>query len=272
MPLRHPVVAGRFYTADADALRSEVAGLLGSPREARIEPLMVMLPHAGYVYCGAIIGETLSRVRLPETVFLLGPNHTGRGAPLSVWPDGRWFTPLGPVDVDAELAAAIIDAGVGFLPDTEAHRMEHSLEVLLPFLQLHTPGLRIVPIVVAAGETQLQTAGQALGSLLRAERETGRAVGLIVSSDMNHFADQQTTLKKDALALERLLALNPEGLIRTVRNNDISMCGVRPATLALHALKVLGGRTAELVRHGTSGDVTGDTRQVVGYAGAYACA
>ncbi len=118
MPLRHPVVAGRFYTADSDALRNEVTGLLGSPRETPVAPLMVMLPHAGYVYCGSIIGEPLSRVRLPETVFLLGPNHTGRGVPLSVWPDGRWFTPLGPVDVDAALAAAVVDAGVGFLPDT----------------------------------------------------------------------------------------------------------------------------------------------------------
>lgn len=268
MPLRQPVVAGRFYTADPRTLRSEITEFLGSPKE-KITPLMVMLPHAGHVYCGSIVGETLSRVRLPQTVFLLGPNHTGRGVPLSVWPEGRWFTPLGPVEVDGDLADAAIRAGAGFQVDTEAHRLEHSLEVLLPFLQVHTPGIRIIPMIIAAPDPLLKSAGEVLAGLIRAEKAAGRSVGLMVSTDMNHFADQQTTLDKDTLALDRFLALDPEGLFRTVRDNDISMCGVGPATLALYASLALGARTAELVRHGTSGDITGDTRQVVGYAGAW---
>ena len=266
---RHPVVAGRFYTGDPARLRREVESYLGAARE-EITPLMVMLPHAGYMFCGSIIGETLSKVRLPQSVFLLGPNHSGRGRPLSVWPEGRWITPLGAVEVDAALAARCLDTAAGFEANLDAHAAEHSLEVLLPFLQCHTAGIRVVPVTVALNNLEgLRAAGKGIAGCIREERQAGRDVTLVVSSDMNHFDNQERTVQKDTKALTPLLELLPEDLFNTVRAERISMCGVCPATLALFASKELGAREAKLVAYGTSAAASGDTGRVVGYAGAY---
>ena len=268
---RHPAVAGRFYTGNPARLRQEVENYLGAARED-LAPLMVMLPHAGYVFCGSIIGETLSKVRLPQSVFLLGPNHSGRGRPLSVWPDGKWLTPLGPVEVDAELAARCLNTTAGFEANLDAHATEHSLEVLLPFLQCHTPGIRVVPVAVALNKLEgLRAAGEAIARCIREEGEAGRDVALVVSSDMNHFDNQEATVQKDTKALAPLLDLLPEELFNTVRAERISMCGVCPATVALFASKDLGAREAKLVAYGTSAAASGDTGRVVGYAGAYVC-
>lgn len=279
---RAPAVAGQFYSADPASLAAEVDAFLDRslPLQSRPVPLLTLLPHAGYVFCGSVIGATLNRVRLPERLILLGPNHTGQGAPLAVWPDGQWQTPLGAVPVDTELTTTLLDSGTGFTADTRAHTAEHSLEVLLPFLQrAGSTNLRITPVTVSCQPDKLEAAGLALAEVIRAATTVDaatsgvRSIGLIVSSDMNHFADQKATLRLDALALEPFLALDPVRLFNTVSENRISMCGVFPATLGLFACAFLGitpeTGTAELVRHTTSADAFGDTNRVVGYAGAY---
>lgn len=270
MSVRRAVTAGQFYPAEPEALRQAVHYLMPPQAPDAVAATMALLPHAGYVYSGAILGETLSKIRLPDTLILLGNNHTGRGLTLAVWPDGQWLTPLGPVPVDAALAARLIATQANFIPDTTAHMGEHSLEVLLPFLQVYNPKVRIVPVAVGFGNAEsLREAGTALGELIRTVTAEGQDVAMIVSSDMHHFGNQQTTLALDTLALDALLELDPDKLLRTVLNNSISMCGVFPATLSLHACKVLGADRAVLVRHATSADVTGDTSRVVGYAGVY---
>ena len=231
-----------------------------------------MLPHAGYIFCGSVVGKTLSNVRLPQSVFLLGPNHSGRGRPLSVWPDGKWFTPLGAVEVDAKLAARCLNAAAGFEANLDAHTMEHSLEVLVPFLQCHTPGIRVVPVIVSLNTLEeLRAAGEAIAHCIREENEAGRHVALVVSSDMNHFDNQELTMQKDRKALAPLLELSPEELFKTVRTERISMCGVCPATLALFAAKELGAHEAKLAAYGTSAAASGNPGRVVGYAGVYIC-
>lgn len=277
---RTPVVAGQFYSADSARLAAEVDNFMtvSATDQPRPVPLLTLLPHAGYVFCGSVIGATLARVQLPERLILLGPNHTGQGAPLAVWPDGQWQTPLGSVPVDTELATALLDSDAGFTADTQAHTSEHALEVLLPFLQRAVSPLRITPVTVSCHPDKLEAAGLALAQAIRACSDTSisdapRSIGIIVSSDMNHFADQKTTLRLDSLALEPFLALDPVRLFNTVSENRISMCGVFPATLGLFACAFLGitpktGKV-ELVRHTTSAEASGDTARVVGYAGAY---
>jgi len=266
---RTPTVAGRFYPGNSARLRQQVESCLGSAREG-VTPLMVMLPHAGYMFCASIIGETLRKVCLQQRVFLLGPNHSGRGGPLAVWPDGKWFTPLGAVEVDADLTARCLSTAAGFEANLDAHTVEHSLEVLLPFLQCHTPGIRVAPIAVALNTLEgLRIAGEGLARCIREEEKAGRPVGMVVSSDMNHFDNQEVTVQKDTRALAPLLELSPEDLFNTVRAERITMCGVCPATLALFAAKALGAREAKLVAYGTSAAASGDTGRVVGYAGAY---
>lgn len=279
MPIRQPIVAGRFYPADPTALEQEVRHFL-APAEPRVAPepaIMALLPHAGYVFCGEVLGKTLARTQLPSTLILLGPNHTGRGAPLAVWPEGQWNTPLGPVEVDSELAAALLASGAGFQPDTNAQAGEHSLEVLLPFLQIHVPRLRIVPVTVAGLPLNfLQRAGQALADVIR-KAEEGRAegtpgprrVGMVVSSDMNHFASHERTLQLDQMALDALARMDATALASTVQREKISMCGVHPACAALAACAALGTQECVFVAHNTSGPVSGDMARVVGYAGIY---
>lgn len=104
--IRGPAVAGQFYPARAARLKADVTDLLDRSQPPR-EALAVVVPHAGYVYSGPVAGAVYGRVSIPETVALLGPNHTGRGVPVSVWPGGAWRTPLGDVEVDEAFVAAL---------------------------------------------------------------------------------------------------------------------------------------------------------------------
>jgi AmmeMemoRadiSam system protein B len=274
--IRHPAVAGAFYPADPKDLESSVRNCLakgaatsptgGDKDNGRLFALM--LPHAGYVYCGRVIGATLAGLALPGRFIVLCPNHTGRGHPFGVWPDGAWLTPLGPVTVDDELAASLLE-GV-YAPDTRCHLREHSIEVLLPFLQVLTRNrARVVPVCVGTREPKaLRAAGLGLAAALAAlHRDDPADVCVLVSSDMNHYENEQTTLKKDDMALERALACDPEGLLAVVAERGITMCGAAPLALALFAAKALGKPSARLVTHDTSAGASGDTTRTVGYAG-----
>lgn len=270
-PARRPAVVGQFYPADPKELRASIAQYLPKPPDTNaITPHMVMLPHAGYVFCGQVMGDTLAKVRLPQSLILLGPNHTRLGTPLAVWPSSDWLTPLGPVMIDTLLSQDILTAYPAFSPDMMAHAREHSLEVLLPFLQVHTPGFTMAAIAVGTGDTDiLRGAGEALARIIAHHKEQGQNVAMVVSSDMHHFSDHESTLALDEKALAALLSLDPDALLRTVCEEKISMCGVCPAVMALHACKALGSTKATLVRHETSGPVSGDMQRVVGYAGLY---
>mgnify|MGYP000429391849 CR=1 FL=1 len=179
-------------------------------------------------------------MELPHTLVVLCPNHTGRGQALGVWPEGAWLTPLAPLPVDADLAAALIERGDGnggFAADMLSHLGEHAVEVVLPFLQVaagEERPLRITPVCVGTQQPEaLRAAGQALADVLAGCRSKGQEVGVIVSSDMNHYEDERRTVEKDALALERALACDPEGLLAVAARERISMCGAGPLALAL---------------------------------------
>ena len=206
---------------------------------------------------------------------------TGMGRPLSVWPDGAWLTPLGPVTVDASLAAGLCEGPTVFEADTHAHLREHALEVILPFLQVHQPEpFRIVPVCVGTRQRDvLHQAGRDLARLLAGRllpKPSGESggdmpqVALVVSSDMNHYEDQHRTLQKDDMALRHALAGDADGLLHVTQREGISMCGAAPLALALYALRQLTGKTpplAEQTLHDTSGSISGDMEHVVGYAG-----
>ena len=274
MAYRPPVLAGSFYPADPKVLAASVSAWLQSgakaAAEAGREPVaapVALLPHAGHLYCGRIIGETLARARSVERMVILCPNHSGRGAPLAIWAKGAWGTPLGRVPVDEELAQALLEQDAGYEADEQAHAREHSIEVLLPFVQYHSPAASIVPVVVSAGPDCLMRAGYGLAAALRQMSDAGKPAMVIISSDLLHFSDEASTLRLDERALAQLLALDPAALYNTVTRERISMCGVQPAALVLFAGKKLGISRAELVAHTTSAEASGDAGRVVGYAG-----
>jgi len=261
---RLPAVAGQFYPGKADTLQKMIAGMI-SPEIKKRKAIGLVAPHAGYIYSGAIAGQTFARVKVPDRIVILGPNHHGLGHPAAVFPSGNWLTPLGTIAVDGELTGRILQACPDLAADETAHRHEHSLEVQIPFIQALAPEAAIVPICL--GQLPLETLlriGESLGELLA---PMAGNVLLVASSDMTHFEPGESAREKDSQAIDRVLALDPAGLYRTVRDGRISMCGVLPVVVMLAAAGKMGAKKATLVRYGNSGDITGDQSSVVGYAG-----
>jgi len=266
--LRQPAVAGFFYQGSASGLKDQVEHYL-VPTEKRIKALGILAPHAGLVYSGPVAGAVYSRIVLPEVFVLIGPNHTGLGAPVSIMSSGQWTTPLGTVSVDEALAAAIKGHSRRIQDDMLAHLREHSLEVQLPFIQYQKKDVSIVPIQMM--DTRFETCTDLGNAVAAAVREGTREVLIVASSDMSHYVSADDARKKDHMALGRILELDARGLYDTVRREDISMCGFGPAVAMLTACKALGATRAELVKYANSGDVSGDYDQVVGYAGVAVC-
>jgi len=172
---------------------------------------------------------------------------------------------LGEMSIDQELADQLIEMFPAVTQDSEAHRLEHAIEVEIPFLQKLKPDLRFVPIAVGTGQLViLEHLGKAIAEVIQARSDR---VLIVASSDMNHYEDDATTRVKDHKAIDRILALDARGLHETVLNESISMCGFGPSVAMLTAAKKLGAEKAELIRYATSGDVSGDRNTVVGYAG-----
>lgn len=262
--IRPPVVAGQFYPGDGATLKMEVRRWLDQGVGETQTPFGVMLPHAGYVYCGEVIGKTLHNQALPSRLVILCPNHTGYGTPFSVWSHGAWATPLGLVPIDEAFTADLLRNNRIFAPDKTAHLREHSIEVLLPFLQMQVKDPVIVPICIGTQNVELlKAAASLLANCLKLYPDTA----LIVSSDMNHYENEAVTLKKDEAALEKALAGDGDGLLETVKGAKITMCGAAPLAMALFTAKELGGVEVELVEHITSAKASGDKDHTVGYAG-----
>jgi len=262
--IRKAQYAGSWYPADPAELRAQISAY--TPVSSSPEKVLgVVAPHAGVVYSGHVAGALYGRVEIPDTVVVLSVNHRGVGARAALSSSGTWETPLGRVPVQ-EGAAAELKKQIPLLEeDALAHAREHSLELHLPFLQVRNPGFRLVPVCLQhLGFSDCRRMGKGLAAMVRASPD---AKLLVASSDMSHFETEASARDKDALAIRRILALDPEGLYETVRRERITMCGVIPVTVLLCACLELGARGAELVKYATSGDVSGDLASVVGYAG-----
>lgn len=262
--VRTPAVAGMFYPGSERELSRAVDQLLLADEPTHV-PIGCIVPHAGYVYSGGVAGHVLAHLEIPERVVLLGPNHTGAGRPVAVAPEAAWATPLGDVPIDDTLR----DAALNHLPhaelDAAAHRREHSLEVQLPFLQARRPDVRMVPVsLIHLPLEDCLELGRALADII--ETADG-PVAVIASSDMTHFESDDAARKKDRLAIDAALNLDPGALYETVHREGISMCGVIPATVMLESARRLGAQTAHLIDYATSADASGDRSSVVGYAG-----
>ena len=261
--IRQPAVAGQFYTDEPKRLRGELQRMVTADAVRR-RVIGVVAPHAGYVYSGRVAGAVYGAIEIPRTVVILGPNHHGFGAAAAIYPEGEWLTPLGSVSMDTRLSS-LVRKHVPFVEaDTSAHRFEHSLEVQVPFLQYCRADVNIVPICLGFSDyDRCRLLGEGMAGAIR---EFDEDVLIVASSDMTHYESAAAARDKDEQAIAEVLALNPEGLVRVCRRKNITMCGVIPATVMLVAAKALGATKAELVSYATSGDVTGDNRQVVAYA------
>jgi AmmeMemoRadiSam system radical SAM enzyme/AmmeMemoRadiSam system protein B/AmmeMemoRadiSam system protein A len=263
--VRPAAVAGTFYPGRREQMDLMLDELL--PDRTAAEPWAgAMVPHAGWTYSGRLAAAVFSRVKFPSRVIVLCPKHRPGGAQWAVAPHRRWALPGGEVQSDFELAQRLAGAVAGLQLDETAHRQEHAVEVQLPFIARLAPEALVVGIAIGGGE---------LAGLRQFGRQLAGEIGrlperplLVVSSDMNHFAGDAETRRLDRLALDAIETLDPERLYETVRENRISMCGMLPTVVALEALQQLGCLSrCELVGYATSGDTTGETNRVVGYAG-----
>jgi len=263
--MRSPVVADRFYPGRTSELRSTLQRLVPEiTDERKRHAIAAISPHAGYVYSGGVAGETIGNVQVPGTVVILGPNHHGMGATLALGTED-WQMPLGDVEIDRNLAELILERSQVITGDETAQAYEHSLEVQVPFLQYCNSSVKIVPIVVS--HVPYSVSVEAAKDLAGAIKAYAEPVLMLASTDMTHYESREDASRKDHLALERIEALDPQGLYDTVIGNRISMCGIIPTTIVLLAALELGANKAELIRYTDSGEASGDTFQVVGYAG-----
>jgi AmmeMemoRadiSam system protein B len=257
-------VAGSFYPARSGVLDQELHRLIPGPG-TRVAASAVLVPHAGYLYSGRVAGRTFSAVQLPRLFLLLGPNHSGRGESIAVMDRGEWEMPAGRVPVHRELAGRIIETCPLARPDEQAHRREHCLEVQLPFLQFLVPELQFVPVCLKSLPVDpLVAFGEGIGRVLS---DFPEPVLIVISSDMTHYESQAAAETKDRHAIDRLLEVDPEGLWKVARERGITMCGLGAAVAGLAACRYLGCISGKLVDYSTSGPVSGDFDQVVGYAG-----
>lgn len=263
--LRHQHVAGHFYTAVPEKLRAEIDGYLAEPAAAKAKAYGVVVPHAGYMYSGAVCGRALASVEVPATVLILHTKHQLGGGTFSLAGFREWETPLGKVPVNEKLheaLAAVEGVEVSNLP----HFNEHAAEVVLPFLQVINPHVKACIMSVSHGAySSVRSVGEATAKAILA---IDGDVLVIASSDMNHYEDHQTTIEKDQLALDKLAAYDGEGMLEVCIARDISMCGVHATALMLETCEALGASKVELLEHTTSGQISGDMNQVVGYASA----
>jgi AmmeMemoRadiSam system protein B len=277
MSVRRPAVAGYFYEGRRESLIKQIEWAfthkLGPghiPRVSEVrnkESIGFVVPHAGYIYSGPIAAHSYARLASegkPEVFVLLGPNHTGAGEAVSVWSEGAWETPLGRANVDVDLAKEIISNSRYARPDKLAHYEEHSIEVQIPFLQYLFKDVSIVPIAIMYQVPEISE--DLATSIFKASSKLGRDVVVIASTDLTHYEPHERAVEKDKIVLDKIKSLDPVGLFDVVLRKNISMCGVAPVMTLLYYAKLSGSSGAEVLKYGTSGDVSGDKSLVVGYS------
>jgi len=261
MMIRHPVAAGTFYPAEEHELRAMLSTLMKSAEFG--SAVGVISPHAGYVYSGAAAAKSLSHIK-QSPVVILSPNHTGYGKDIAV-SKATWRTPLGDVDVDQEMANYIVEKTSAEF-DEEAHSGEHAIEVQLPFLQYHLKEFKIVPITIKhASKSDLNHLAEVLSDM---------NASFVASSDFTHYGPmygfvpfihnvRENLYKLDMSIIDYILKLDPDKFYEAATSSTV--CGVLPIFVLLHIMKRRKARP-KLIDYYTSGDVTSDFTNAVGYA------
>ena len=283
MSIRMPVVAGKFYEGTEKGLKTQIeecfthkigAGKLPEVNsKGKRNILGLISPHAGYMYSGPVASHgfyQLAQDGIPENVIIVGPNHQGSGKTIAISTVDYWQTPLGNVIVNKNLGSKIKE-GCNFISfDEKAHAYEHSLEVQVPFLQyLYKDKFEIVSICMMDQSLEAATGvGKAIAKAITDEDDESKRTIIIASTDFTHYESHEDAKRKDSLVLDCILKFDAKGLFKTVEEYGISMCGPGPVAVLLTAARELGAKEISLLKHASSGDVSGDYAAVVGYASA----
>jgi hypothetical protein len=229
-----------------------------------------MAPHAGHRYSGPVAGYAFAALQglKPDLVAVVSPMHYPYQSPLLTTAHAAYGTPLGEIPVDQDALEQLDDRlqqELGYKLARISRDPEHSLEIELPFLQRSFgAGFKLLPVMV---RDQSEPVAQALGRCL-AEVLRGRDAFLLASTDLSHFYPQPIANRLDAEILHRVEAFDPHAVLQAEEQGKGFACGKGALAAVLWAAKELGATHAQVLQHATSGDVTGDLSQVVGYGAA----
>jgi hypothetical protein len=260
--MRQTTVAGQFYPQNPKSLKKELSRCFKDVAISEEPVLGAVVPHAGYVYSGEVAAHSYARLPKADTYVLFGPNHTGYGSAVALSQDS-WTTPLGVIETDREIGKQLAGSIIDF--DELAHHFEHSIEVQVPFLQ-HRFGSDFSILPICMGLQDEETAIEVGTEVASAVKATGKKVVFIASSDFTHYQPDSVAKKQDSYLIEAILEMDIPEFYRRREERNISACGFGPIAAMLTASKELGASKASLIKYVTSGDVSGDTSEVVGYA------
>jgi len=276
LKLRRPAVAGSFYDGDSKSLNIQIEkcflhkigpGKIPSTVLAGERKIVGLIsPHAGYMYSGPVAAHGFYKMALdgkPDTIIILGPNHRGFGADISIMTNGKWGTPLGELEIDKDMAENILNNSKIIKVDNKAHQSEHSIEVQLPFIQyIFNKDVKIIPICMTRQDinTDIEIARSICSSVVN------KNILIIASSDFTHYEPQEYAQNIDKQAINAIIEFDPKKLYDIIYRQNLTMCGPGPITTMLITCKSLGAKKVELLKYATSGDITGMYNQVVGYA------
>jgi len=263
--VREPVVAGYFYPSSKAQLLRILEEFI-KKNDEKEDAISIVVPHAGYIYSGKTAGAVYSKIIVPDTVIIIGPNHTGYGEPYAVSSYDCWLTPIGKIPVNKNLVNLLVEKSRYLQVDNFAHEREHSVEVQLPFLQVVKSNFKIVPITLMGyiDNPAWIEIGEAIAESIK---EFGEKVLIVASSDMTHYKPHDIAEENDKYAIESICCLDEDLLIERILEREISICGYAPIIVSIVASKILGAQQGDLIRYTTSGETSGDFDQVVGYAG-----
>ncbi len=279
--IREPVFSGKFYPSNVRQLLNIIEDSFVTQNDLGEIPNLsrsklkkheikgIMVPHAGYIYSAKVAAHAyynLVKDGFPETFILIGPNHTGIGEHLSIYPKGKWLTPLGKVNIDEEFADNLIQNSKFGSSDYTAHLNEHSIEVQLPILQYFSQDFEIVPICMGIQDKNI--VNDLVESIINVKNNLKRDICIIASTDLSHFNSEEIANREDNLLLDSISQMNSESLFENVKKNNISMCGYGPVMAVIEYCKNIGEGYCEVLKYATSGSVSGDFRNVVGYGSA----
>lgn len=275
MQIRRAAVAGSFYPSEPDELRELIRRSylhpLGPgklpPSEYESKGIVACVcPHAGYIYSGPVAAHSylhISSLRRPDIAVIVAPNHYGVGSGVSTFKEGFWETPIGRLRVDEDAARDIVNLTGIVDYDETAHKIEHSLEVQLPFLiDIYGEELSLLPISIAFQDIDTaKVLGDGIAKLVK-----DKDAILIASSDLTHYEPASSAREKDLALIREVESLNLNSFYSTLHRLDVSACGYGAIATIIEACKTLGFKRGELLKYANSGDTTGDMSSVVGYA------
>ncbi len=266
--VRRSILAGSWYPGRPETLRGDIETYFRNVPEREIPGRVIGLvaPHAGYVYSGQVAAHAYKLIRDAsyEKVIVISPSHRMHFDGVAVWRGAGYETPLGVVPVDQELAESLLAADGPVAEIPAAHEREHALEIQLPFLQAALGEFTFVPLVMG---NQDEPTCRRLAEVIAAAL-AGREALVVGSSDLSHFHSHSEAVRLDSVVLDHLKSFSPDGLLRDLARHRCEACGGGPAAVTMMAARALGADRAELLKYADSGDVTGDRREVVGYASA----